>query len=81
MRDQEISDQKICLSSEGDATDGDGTDGTLEVAWISVSSQHGDLLLLLFFQPEHAPLGPLWQGVQSWERGVYILEGTQPDLA
>ena len=49
MRDQEISDQKVCLSSEGDATDDDGTDGTLEVAWISVSSQPGDLLLLLFF--------------------------------
>ena len=81
MRDQEFSDQKVCLSSAGDATDGDGTNGTLEVAWISVSSQPGDMLLLLFFQPEHAPLGPLWQGLQSWERGVYILEGTQLDLA
>ena len=49
MRDQEISDQKVCLSSAGDATDGDGTDGTFEVAWISVSSQPADLLLLLFF--------------------------------
>ena len=49
MRDQEFSDQKVCLSRAVDATDGDGTDGTLEVAWISVSSQPGDLLLLLFF--------------------------------
>ena len=49
MRDQEISDQKVCLSSEGDSTDDDGADGTLEVALISVSSQPGDLLLLLFF--------------------------------
>ena len=81
MKDQEISHQKVCLSRSGDATDVDGTDGTLEVAWISVSSQHGDLLLLLFFQPEHALLGTLWQGLQSWERGVYILEGTQLDLA
>ena len=48
MRDQEVSDQKLCLSRAGDATDGDGTDGSLEVAWISVSSQHEDLLLLLF---------------------------------
>ena len=32
-----------------DASDGDGTDGTLEGAWISISSQTGDLLLLLFF--------------------------------
>ena len=81
MRDQEISDQKVYLSRSGDTTVGDGTDGTLEVAWISVSSQYGDLLLFLFFQPEHAPLGPLWQGLQCWERGAYILEGTQPDLA
>ena len=49
LRDQEVSDQKVCLIRAGDATDGDGTDGTLEVAWISVSSQPGDLLLLLFF--------------------------------
>ena len=49
MRDQEVSDQKIRLSRAGDATDGDGTDGTLELAWISVGSQPGDLLLLLFF--------------------------------
>ena len=49
VREQEVSDQKVCLSRAGDATDGDGTDGTLEVAWISVSSQPGDLLLLLFF--------------------------------
>ena len=49
MRDQEVSDQKVCLSRAGDATDGDGTDGTLEVAWISVSSLPGDLLLSLFF--------------------------------
>ena len=44
-----ISDEKVCLSRSGDATYGDGTDGTLEVAWISVSRKHGDLLLLLFF--------------------------------
>ena len=81
MRDQEVSDQKLCLSRAGDATAFDGTDGTLGVAWISVSSQPGDMLLLLFFQPEHAPLVPLWQGLQCWERGAYILEGTQPDLA
>ena len=31
MRDQEVSDQKVCLSRAGDATDGDGTDGTLKV--------------------------------------------------
>ena len=49
MRDQEVSDQKIRLSRAGDATDGDGTDGTLEVAWISVSSLPGDLLLSFFF--------------------------------
>ena len=49
MRDQEVSEQKVCLSRAGDATDGDGTDDTLEVAWISVSSQPGDLVLLLFF--------------------------------
>ena len=49
MRDEEVSNQKVCLSRAGDATDGDSTDGTLEVAWISVSSQPGDLLLLLFF--------------------------------
>ena len=49
MRDQEVSDQKVCLSRAGDATDGDGTDGTLKVAWISVTSQPADLLLLLFF--------------------------------
>ena len=42
-------DQKLCLSRAGDATDGDGTDGMLEVACISVSSQPRDLLLLLFF--------------------------------
>ena len=46
LRDQEVSDQKVCLSRAGDVTNGDGT---LEVAWISVSSQPGDLLLLLFF--------------------------------
>jgi len=45
----EVSDQKVCLSRAGDATDGDGTDCTWEVAWIAVSSQPGDLLLLLFF--------------------------------
>ena len=49
MRDKEVSDQKVCLSREGDATNGDGTDGTLEVAQISVSSLPGDLLLSLFF--------------------------------
>ena len=49
MRDEEVSNQKVCLSRAGDATDGDGTDGTLEVASISVSSQPRDLLLLLFF--------------------------------
>ena len=81
MRDQEVSDQKVCLSRAGDPTDGDGTDDTLEVACISVSSHPGDLLFLLFFYPEHAPLGPLWQGLQCWEKGAYILEGTQPDLA
>ena len=46
VRDQEISDQKVCLSRAGDATDGDGT---FVVAWSSVSSQPADLLLLLFF--------------------------------
>ena len=81
MRNQEVSDQKVCLRRAGDDTDGDGTDGTLELARISVSSQPGDLVLLLFFYPEHAPLVPLWQGLQCWERGSYILVGTQPDLA
>ena len=49
VRNQEVSDQKVCLSRAGNATDGYGTDGMLEVAWISVSSQPEDLLLLLFF--------------------------------
>ena len=44
-----VSDQKVCLSRAGDATDGDGTDGMLEVSWVSVNSQPEDLLLLLFF--------------------------------
>ena len=48
MRDQEVSDQKVCLSRAGDATDGDGTDGKLEVAWTSVISQPVDLLLFIF---------------------------------
>ena len=33
VKEQEVSDQKVCLSRAGDATDGDGTGGTLEVAW------------------------------------------------
>ena len=48
MRDQEVSHQKVRLSRTGDANDGDGTDGPLAVAWISVSCQPGELLLLLF---------------------------------
>jgi len=48
VRDKEVSDQKVCLSREGDATNGDGTDGTLEVAQISVSSQLADLLICYF---------------------------------
>jgi len=49
IAEAEVSDQKLCLSRAGITTDGDGTDGTLEAAWISVSSQHEDFLLLLFF--------------------------------
>ena len=81
MRNQEVSDQKVCLRRAGDDTDGDGTDGTLELARISLSSQPGDFLLLLFFYTEHAPLVPLWQALQCWERGSYILVGTHPYLA
>ena len=49
MRDQEVSDQKVCLSRAGNTTDCDGRDGMLEAAWISVNSQPEELLLLLFF--------------------------------
>ena len=42
MRDQGVSDQKLCLSRVGEATSGAGTGGTLEVAWISVSSEPVD---------------------------------------
>jgi len=41
-----VADQKVCLSRTVDATDGNGTDGTLEVAWISVTSQPVGFLLL-----------------------------------
>ena len=49
MRDKEVSDQKLCFSRAENTTDGDGRDGTLEAAWISVNSQPEELLLLLFF--------------------------------
>ena len=49
MRDQGVSDQKLCLSRSGDTTASAGTDGELEVAWTSVSSQPVDLLLFFFF--------------------------------
>ena len=78
MRTQEVSDQKVCLRRAGDDTDGDGTDCTLELARISVSSQPGDFLLLLFFYPEHAPLVPLCKG-HSAGKGyrTYLWEHSQ----
>ena len=45
VRDQGVSDQKLCLSRVGEATSGAGTGGTLEVAGTSVSSQPVDWLL------------------------------------
>ena len=45
MRDQGVSDQKLCLSRVGEATAGAGTGGILEVAWTSVSNQPVDWLL------------------------------------
>ena len=83
MRDQEVSDQKVCLSRAGDATDGDGTDGTLELAWISVSSQPGDLLLLYFSNQNMLLLALCGKGCSAG-RGerTYLREHSQiwPDI-
>ena len=83
MRDQEVSDQKVCLSREGDATNGDGTDGTLEVAQISVSSQPADLLICYFSNQNMLLLSLCGKGCSAG-RGerTYLREHSQiwPDI-
>ena len=80
MRDQEVSAQKLCLSRAGNAIADAGTDGKLEVAWTSVSSQPVDLLLF-FFLTRTCSSCPSVARVAVLEKGAYILEGPQPDLA
>ena len=78
MRDKEVSDQKVCLSREGDATNGDGTDGTLEVAQISVSSQPADLLICYFSNQNMLLLSLCGKGCSAGKgEHIYFREHSQ----
>ena len=83
MRDQGVSDQKLCLSRSGDTTASAGTDGELEVAWTSVSSQPVDWLSF-FCSNQSILLLSLCVKVCSAGRGerTYLREYSQiwPDI-